>query len=82
MKMLSKPNWSGGKRRREKEFSSSEEKRKERKERKKGRKGRRRKQDKENQCRIFWFTGAMEFSSCLICTPTGRGLLLPWLYLV
>ena len=82
MKMLSKPNWSGGKRRREKECSSSEGKRKERKERKKGRKGRRRKQNKENQCRIFWFTGAVEFSSCLICTPTCRGLLLPWLYLV
>ena len=53
MKMLSKPNWSGGKRGRDKECSNSEGKRKERKERKKGRKGRRRKQDKENQCRIF-----------------------------
>ena len=79
MKMLSKPNWSGGRKGREKECSSSEGKRKERKERKKGRKGRRRKQNKENQCRIFGFTGAVEFSSCLICTPTGRGLLLPQL---
>ena len=82
MKMLSKPNWSDGKRRREKECSSSEGKIKERKKRKKGRKGRSRKQNKENQCRIFWFTGVVEFSSCLICTPRGRGLLLPWLYLV
>ena len=81
MKMLSKPNWSGGKRRREKECLSSEGKRKEKKERKRRRKGRRRKQNKENQCKIFWFMGVVEFSSYLICTPTGRGLLLPWLYL-
>ena len=77
--MLSKPNWSGGKRRREKECSSSEGKRNERKERKKGRKGRKRKQNKENQCTIFWFTGVVEFNSCLISIPTGRSLLLPQL---
>ena len=55
--MLSKPNWSGGKRRREKECSSSAGKRKERKERKKGRKGRRRKQKQREPVQDFLVHG-------------------------
>ena len=50
---------------------------------KKKRKERKKEKAKQREpVQDFLVHGAVEFSSCLICTPTGRGLLLPWLYLV